>query len=433
MAAERDAGRRATLAIESLGAQGDGIGRLDGRAVYVPTTVPGDQVEVTIEGPKGEGLAGRLVTVLAPGPGRTAAPCRHFGDCGGCAVQHLDAAAYRGWKSALLPAALARRGFADPPLRPLIAIAPGTRRRAVMSAQRRDGRTRLGFHARARHRIVDLAECPILVPALAALLAPLRAVLDRVLPAGGSAEILAAQTDSGCDLLIAGAAAPALDGRQALAAFAEAEDVARISWTPAAGAVPEPIVLRRAPVVRFGGVPVVPPPGPFLQPSLEGEAALLGAVREAAGVAGHADRRVADLFAGCGTFSLPLAAAGARVHAVDGSAPAIEALLAAARAGGLGLRVEAERRDLESRPLLPAELAAYDAVVFDPPRAGARAQSEAIARSTLPRAVAVSCNPATFARDARILVDGGFGIDWIQPVDQFPWTGHLELVAAFSR
>lgn len=425
--------RRAVLRIDALGAQGDGVGLLDGRAVFVPLAAAGDLIDVEIDGARGDGLAGRLLALREAGPGRAAAPCRHFGDCGGCAVQHLDGDTYGAWKAALVPGALARRGLGDAPLRPMIRIAPGTRRRADLTALKRGGRVLLGFHARGRHRVVDLVECPILLPALATLLPPLRAVLASVLPDGGGAEILAVQTETGADLLITSPVDPTLDARLALSAFAEAQDLARLSWARPGDGLAEPMALRRAPVVRFGGIAVTPPPGPFLQPSAAGEAALVAAVLDGLGTALRPGRRIADLYAGCGTFSLPLAAAGARVHAVDGAGAALDSLVAAARAARLGPQVTAERRDLDSRPLLPEELAGYDAVVFDPPRGGAWEQAAALARSTVACAVAVSCNPATFARDARALVGAGFRLDWIQPVDQFPWTGHVELVAAFRR
>jgi 23S rRNA (uracil1939-C5)-methyltransferase len=436
--AAKPPGRHVVLRIDALGAQGDGVGLLDGRPVFVPLATAGDLVEVEIEGAKGEGLAGRLLALREAGPGRATPPCGHFGDCGGCAVQHLDADSYAGWKAALLPSALARRGLADVPLRPMIQIPSGTRRRADLAAQKRGGRVLLGFHARARHRVVDLRECLVLLPSLVALLAPLRAVLAAVLPDGGGAEILLVQTETGPDLLMTSAVDLTLDSRLALSAFAEAQDLARLSWARpgdrmAGDGTAEPLALRRAPVVRFGGVAVTPPPGPFLQPSADGEAALSAVVLEGLGQPLGPGRRIADLYAGCGTFSLPLAAAGARVHAVDGAGAALGSLLAAARAARLGPQVTTERRDLDDRPLLPAELAEFDAVVFDPPRAGAWEQAAAHARSKIACAVAVSCNPATFARDARALVDAGFRLDWVQPVDQFPWTGHLELVAAFRR
>ena len=261
--------RRALLRVAALGAQGDGVAELDGRPVFVPLAAPGDLVEVEIDGPKGDGLAARLLRLAEPGPARAAAPCRHFGDCGGCAVQHLDDATYRSWKAALLPAALARRGLAETPLRPLIRIAPGTRRRATLSALRQGGQVRLGFHARARHRIVDLAACPILLPALTALLAPLRAALLAVLEHGDTADLMLVQTETGIDLLVMSAGDPSLAARQALAALAEACDFARVSWGRPGDAA-EPLALRRAPVVRFGTIAVTPPPGPFLQPSGDG-------------------------------------------------------------------------------------------------------------------------------------------------------------------
>lgn len=422
--------RRAVLRIAALGAQGDGIGELDGRPVYVGGAAAGDLAEIEITGSKGDGLAGRLARLLEPASGRATPVCEHFGSCGGCATQHLSAQTYVDWKSGLLPAAMARRGLTDLPIRPLLCIPPGTRRRAALAAQRRGKTVQLGFHARSEHRVVDLSQCAILLPRLVGLLAPLRAALLDVLPQGGTAELLVTETETGTDLLVVAGFEPGLAARQALASFAEAQDLARVSWShPGSGEMAEPVALRRAPVLRFGVISVTPPPGPFLQPSAEGEAALAGAVREAVGEA----RVIADLYAGCGTFSLRLAAAGARVHAVDTTGPALAALQAAARQSGLGAVVATERRDLDERPLTEAELGRFDAVVFDPPRAGARAQAEVLARSAVPRLAAVSCNPATFARDARLLVDGGYRLEWIQPVDQFPWTRHLELVACFSR
>lgn len=416
------------LRIGALGSQGDGIGELDGRPVYVPLAVPGDRVEVVVEGPKGEGLAARIVRLEESGPDRVPPTCGHFGDCGGCGLQQLGAAAYSAWKSGLLPAALARRGLADPLIRSTIFVTPGTRRRAALSAINRDGRILLGFHARARHRVVDLVQCEILVPELMRLLPALRAAMARVLKGTRSADLLLTWTDSGADLLVTSAVDPDLAGREALIELAHAADVARIAWSRPTG-IPDPIIVRRPPAVTFGGISVRLPPGPFLQPSAAGEAALVAAVTEAA----RGAKVVADLFAGCGTFTFPLAATGAHVHAVEAALPAIEALSAAARGSGLGATVTTERRDLERRPLALDELAGFDAVVFNPPRAGAHAQARMLAGSKVPRVVAVSCNPATFARDARILVDGGYGIDWLQPIDQFPWTAHLEVVASFSR
>ena len=277
--------------------------------------------------------------------------------------------------------------------------------------------------------MVVLGVCPVLVPELVALLAPLGALLARLDLArrGGELEVTASAT--GIDLLIVAAPAPALADREALAAFADAQDLARICWCPHAKAEIEPIAQRRAPRVAFGEVEVDLPPGAFLQATADAEAALLRATLKAL----EGARRVADLFAGCGTFGLPLAAAGRTVHAVETEAAMLEALRQAARRAGFGGRVTTERRDLQRVPLAGAELGAFDAVVLDPPRGGARAQAAALAASGVARVAMVSCNPATFARDARLLVDGGHRCLWVRPVDAFLWSSRIELVAAFVR
>lgn len=432
-------GKQHEVVIESLGGRGDGIASLDGdgpaRPVFVPATVPGDRVRLRLTGERGGAYRGAVVELLEAGPGRVAPPCPHFGPCGGCALQHWEAARYADWKAGLLDRALARRGLADAAIRPMVRIAPGTRRRADLVAKRslkdRSGdRVRLGFRERASHAVVDLETCLLLTPGLVALLPPLRAVLGALLPAGAEAQATVMESEAGLDLLLALPASPDLQTREALAGFAERQDLARLACRTPDGA-PEPIALRRPPQVTFGGVPVVPPPGGFLQPSAAGEAALTEALLRALP---DAASPVADLYAGCGTFSFAMAAQAARrVHAVEGDAAALSALQGAAQAAGLAARVSSETRDLERRPLSPEELKAYAAVVFDPPRAGAKSQAEAIARSAVPWVVAVSCNPNTFARDARILVDGGFALLEATPIDQFPWSGHLELVALFRR
>jgi 23S rRNA (uracil1939-C5)-methyltransferase len=236
------------------------------------------------------------------------------------------------------------------------------------------------------------------------------------------------ETETGVDLCIQTRRAPELGDREALAALAEASDLARISWQDGEGE-PEPVIVRRAPVVTFGEVAVTPSPGGFLQPSREGEKVLSELVLRH--VPENASR-VADLYCGCGTFAFRLAGR-APVSAVEGDTAALEALQAAARAAGLTDRVSAEHRDLARRPLIAEELESFDCVVFDPPRAGAKAQAELLARSRVPRIIAVSCNPATFARDARILADGGYRLTSVVPVDQFPWSAHVELAACLER
>ncbi len=282
----------------------------------------------------------------------------------------------------------------------------------------------LGFNTRASHDIVDLAMCPLLAPGLLDLIPKLRTYLSSAVDEGASGDVIATLTASGIDLIVEGDARLDLFGRQNAAAFADAADLARLSWR-LRGEI-EPLSCRRPPQVIFGGVPVEPPPGGFLQPSLAGEAALTRLVLDAVGEA----TAVADLYAGCGSFSFPLAQR-ATVHAVEGDGPALRALKAAA--GRASAKITTEERDLARRPLFGPELKPFQAVVFDPPRAGAAAQAEALAAAGPRRVVAVSCNPATLARDTRILMNGGYRLLQVTPVDQFPWAAHLEAVAVFER
>ena len=402
------------LEIERLGARGDGIARYRGRVVYVPFTAPGDRVRVALTGARGEGVSARLVELVQPSEARAVPPCRHFGTCGGCSFQHVSTDAYAEAKRSLVVDALARHGLAGAPVEPLRRLPPGTRRRARFSV--RGGR--IGFQGRASHTLVALEECAVLAPVIVALLPALRRLRNNV----GYSVTLA---DTGLDVVAERPRAPDLGELETLATFAEGNDLARLSWR--SGDETVPLAQRRPVRVVLGSVPVDLPADAFLQATPEAEAALTALVL--AGTAGAV--RVADLFAGIGTFTFALAS-GARVHAVEGAAPALAALRAAANRAGLA-RVSTETRDLEARPLGPEELAAYDAVVFDPPRAGAKAQAEALARSSVPRVVAVSCNPATFARDAATLVAGGYRLESVVPVDQFVWSPHVELVATFIR
>ena len=414
--------------IDSVGAQGDGVARDGERTLYVSFTNAGDRVRARLVEKRGDGILAELVEVLEPGPGRTVPLCPLFGTCGGCALQHLDAETYAAWKTERLASALGRRGLGDVVVEPPVLVGPGTRRRASLAAVATAGGVVLGFSARHSHRVVDVDRCPLLLPALDRLLGPLRAVLATVLAPGERGQVQVSAASEGVDLLLALPSEPGLAGREALAAFADAHDVGRLSWKPVDGGAAEPVIERRPLTVDVAGVAVPFPPGAFLQPSLEGERALAGLVAEGLGDVS----RVVDLFAGLGTFSFALAGK-ARVHAVEGEAEAASRLELAAGRAGLGGRVSAEVRDLERRPLLPDELARFDAALFDPPRAGAAAQAETLAASALPRVVGVSCNPNTFARDARLLVDGGFELVRVVPVDQFTWAAHVEVVGVFAR
>ena len=420
--------RLVELTIESLGAAGDGVANHQGLRYYIADSLPGDRLRVRVTGRRGDGFAARTVERLSQGPHRTAPACRHFNDCGGCAAQHLDDEIYQSWKHRRVIEALARRGLDDVTVAALTRTPPGARRRATFHGLRRGRDAVIGFQARASHRIVDIVECPLLEPALVALIAPLGEMFAGLLEPNRRAEALVTLTGTGIDLLIAAPKPPNLDQRQRLIDFANHHDLPRISWSAKGDDEPELIVLRRAVQVTFGGVAVDLPPGGFLQPSAVGEAVLVATVTAATAEARH----IADLYAGCGALSFALAG-HARVHAVEGARAMTTAIERAAARAGLAGRITCETRDLDRRPLLAKELKRFDAVVFDPPRAGAKHQAEALAASRVPLVVALSCNPASFARDARILIDGGYAMAEVQPIDQFLWSAHVELTAVFKR
>lgn len=422
------------LAIEALGARGDGIASFEGERVIVPLAVPGDRVKARLARDKEGRLIGRIRAILAPGSARATPPCPHFGDhpaggCGGCALQHLDAEAYRAWKLVQLEAAFARHGIPTDTIEPIVVSPPASRRRADLTASRKKKEgVILGFNARGSHRVVDLAACAVLRPSLVALFQPLRELLAPLMKPGDTAEARLTASDSGADLLLVTTLEIGLGARERIAAFAARHDLARVARGHPKRPGLEVLIERRPVRVIMGEVAVPLPPGAFLQATAEGEAALRAFVAEAAAGA----RRVADLYAGIGTFAFPLAKAGAKVHAIDAGKAEIAAIETAARAAVLP-GVTAETRDLDKRPLDPGALGAFDAVIFDPPRAGAPAQAAALAAAKVPRVVAVSCNAGTFARDARSLLDGGYRLVRVRPIDQFLWSTHLELAAFFLR
>ncbi|WP_309083647.1 class I SAM-dependent RNA methyltransferase [Chelativorans sp.] len=404
------------LAIDELGAQGDGIAHTPAGPVYVPFALPGEVVLAQVE--KGRG---RLLAVEKPSSLRVEPASRHFGICGGCAVQHLAPDPYAEWKREKVVRALGSRGL-DAAVEPLIRCPPGSRRRVTLSARAADGRTLLGFHAAQSHRIINIEECPVAVPQITAALSDLRQLAGLIATGPKTFRMTVTATRTGLD--IAAEDLGRLDeGRRRQAIdFVLAKGFARLSIGG------EVLVEREKPVVLFGSTPVSLPPGSFLQATEQAEEAMAGLVCRHLAGAKHA----ADLFAGSGTFALHLARAS-RVHAVEGDAAALKALdEAAKRAGGLK-PISVEKRDLFNRPLTAKELGRFDGLVFDPPRAGAEAQCRQIARSTVRRVAAVSCNPGTLARDLAVLVEGGYGIVSVTPVDQFLWSPHVEVVALLER
>jgi 23S rRNA (uracil1939-C5)-methyltransferase len=415
------------LTVEQMGVRGDGVAEYAGKPIYLAFAAPGDRVRARLGRPRDEGRSGSIVEILAPGA-RQMPSCAHFGACGGCALQHLADDAYREMKQAKLRAALERRGLDASVVEPLRRLPPGTRRRARIALRRPNkGPVHAGFHARESHEIVDMRVCTVLHPALVASVSPLRELAAQVLRPGDTASAVLTQLEAGLDLLLELPRLPEMVTLEMLARFAAARDLARLSWR-AGKEPPTPVAERRRPRITFAGVAVDVPADGFLQASAEADAVLTELVLAGVGPA----KRVIDLYAGLGTFTFALARQ-APAHAVDGVRSQIAALTAAAARATLGGRVSAEVRDLETRPVMADELRRYDAAVFDPPGAGAKAQTRALAGSEVSRVVAVSCNPATFGRDARTLMEGGYRLTRVVPVDQFLWSAEVELVAWFER
>lgn len=403
------------LLITRVGAQGDGVADGQGASVFVPFTLAGERVVADVDGERG-----RLVRILEPSAERVDPVCRYFGTCGGCSVQHMSSAAYRAWKRDLVVSAFAARGLdvdVDDVLEP-----GGKRRRAVFSVERNDNGVAIGFYEAASHTLIAIEECPVLEPMIVAALPALSSLIAPLVSKRG-ARLTVTLTKSGLDVLLDGIErrlTPDVRGRLALGA--SALRLARL-------AVGNDIVVETLPpFFAFGDADVVLPPGGFVQAVAQAEDAMVRRIGSAVGKV----KAVADLFCGLGAFTFPLVAR-AKVLAFDGNQAAIEALNAAAKKA-TGLKpITARVRDLFREPLSPLELNEHDAIVFDPPRAGAEAQAQRLAKSKVKTVVAVSCNPATLARDARHLVDGGYKIESVTPVDQFVYSAHIEVVAVFRR
>ena len=400
------------IEIQRLGLHGDGIA--DG-PIYAPMTLPGEIVEGDIDGDRLTNM--RVVT---PSEHRVKVPCRHFKSCGGCQLQHASDAFLADWKLDVVRHALAAQGL-ETDLRPIATSPANSRRRAVFSARRTKKAALVGFHARASDVIVEVPDCQLLHPDLLTA----RDVIAHLAQIGGSrkGELSATVTlsDAGLDLSIVGG--KELDGPLLARMAQEVErfKLARLTWDG------EVIATRVAPAQSFGAASVVPPPGAFLQATKEGESALLNAVESAIT---QGDCGI-DLFAGSGTFTLPLAAQY-QMHGVEGEKAMIQALDAGWRKSQGLKQVTSEARDLFRNPIVAEDLN-YDFAVIDPPRAGAEAQVAELAKSDLAEIAYVSCNPVTFARDAAVLSKAGYHLDWVQTVDQFRWSSHVELASRFVR
>ncbi len=404
------------LTIERLGHLGDGIAQGPEGAIYVPGMLPGEEVDGELQG---DTLVG--VRIVTPSANRVKPPCSHAKTCGGCMMQHASDGFVADWKLGIVKGALAGQGL-EAEFRPILTSPPQSRRRATIAARRTKNGALMGFHARGSDTLVDVPNCQLLHPDLMATFPGLQALVKLGGSRTAEVSLTVTRSISGADVMVVGG--KELDGplQMELARITETYGFARLTWNG------DTVALRTAPMQRFGRALVSPPPGAFLQATIEGESALLRSVALAIGAA----KKITDLFAGVGTFALPLAER-AEVHAVEGEARMTAALEKAAHNTEGLKRVTVETRDLFRRPLEDDEFKGVEAVVIDPPRAGAEAQMAVLARSKVPVIASVSCNPVSFARDAKVLIAGGYHLDWVQVVDQFRWSAHVELVARFSR
>jgi 23S rRNA (uracil1939-C5)-methyltransferase len=408
------------LTIDHVGHRGDGVGFAGGESLFVPYTLAQETVEVepVADHPDRRSLS----RIEHASPERIAPFCQYFGACGGCAIQHWQPEAYRAWKRRIVIETLEHAGI-DCEVAALVDAHGAGRRRITVHARRGgDGELRTGFAAASSHAIVAISDCPILDPGLRGALDAARALAEALKPTAKPLDIQVTSASNGLDVDVRGS------GPLTTALIASLSDLAQQHGLARLTRHGELVLMRTPPTIEIGAARVILPPGSFLQATLAGEEAL------AALVAAHCKRakHIADLFCGVGPFALRLAAK-ARVSAFDSDAGAVSALSKAATSAS-GLKpIKAEARDLFRRPLMPQELRDYDTVVFDPPRQGAQAQVKQLAASKIPVVIAVSCNVATFARDARVLIDGGYKIEGVTPVDQFRHTPHVELVARFAR
>ena len=404
------------LTITEMGARGEGLAEGPNGPVHVPFTLAGERALVAVNGRRGT-----VVSILEPSKERVAPVCKHFEHCGGCMLQHWRTDAQLEWKRLEVHAALAKRGI-EADVLPIIGCEPGERRRVTFTVREEQGRKVLGFNAAQSHDVVEVTECAVASPQISAALPVVRelAKLFKVEREGG--HIAVTLTESGLDMHVSGVDKLADEQRRKMSAFALAHGLARLSVEQ------EVLVEPMRPVIHFGPVTVTPPPGGFLQASARIEDAMAALVVSHVGKA----KKVADLFAGSGAFTFRIAAR-APVHAVEGERAAVNAL-DRGRRGLQGVKaITVEQRDLFRRPMMVSELKEYDGVVFDPPRAGAEDQARMLAKSGVRWIAAVSCNPATLARDLRILIDGGFRLKSVTPFDQFLWSAHVEAVALLEN
>lgn len=412
--------------IQRLGGLGDGVAVFEGQPVYIPYTLPQEKLRAEIVGVQGGVMRAALRDVLEPSPERQPPACQHFTQCGGCSLQHLSPAAYTRFKSQTVQALAARLGIAPEVVQPLYAVGAGSRRRVELKVSVAKGQVKLGFLAAHSHHLVDVTMCPVADPAISALLVPLRACLATL---KHPSRILSAQLTAlaaGVDMLLLVRERLKPVDIETLRAFASSCGLLRLVVQQEEAAQ---TLHGAAPQLALGGMELELPSGAFLQASSKAQSAMTALVLE--GLQGC--ERIADLYAGCGAYSLPLVAQGAQVHAFEGAEPMVVALENTCRRYGLEQRLQTQQRDLVTHPLPVRELVGYDGAVINPPRGGALPQVQQLAASGLRKLVMVSCNPVTFERDMAVLISQGFVVASLTAIDQFYWSHHLELVAILHK
>ncbi|MCD6035066.1 MAG: rlmCD [Rickettsiales bacterium] len=421
-----------SLEINELGGLGDGIGLYEGRRVYVPGGLPGDLLTVGLYSVTKDSAKGNIIEIQKPSPDRVHPFCLHYTECGGCSLQHLSESLYYQFKEDRLKRAVRDAGFSEDLVESCVKIGKFSRRRAVFKVKREKNNVILGYFKENSHLLFNLSACDVLSPEILNLTLALKKDIQSNRYLADIEELCVSILDSGMDVIIQGRNVPELIDIEGLVAFSKGKNIARIVWKTEKEIIP--IFQLGVTAARMGEIAVPLPVGTFLQATKTGETVMAEAILEMAKQLPQATQ-IIDLYAGCGTYSFPLASAlpYARIHAVEGSEAMVGAIKQASRANGLEGRVTAESRDLFKKPFTHQELKRFDMAVINPPRNGAETQTRALAESNIKKIVMVSCNPATFSRDAKILKEKGFSLMRALPIDQFYGSAHLELVAVFVR
>lgn len=417
-----------TIKITETGGLGDGIARHEGRRIIVPYTLPGDTVSVRILGSSKDTVKAQLIDIIEPSADRVTPPCKHFGTCGGCSMQHFPEATYSQLKERMLTNAVNRAGYDTAAILPMYRVPSGSRRRAVfkVEATATDNAAKIGYYESSSHRLMSLEHCPILEEPIVQIVLALKPLIPSLPYPESVREISVTLSDSGLDLIIIAENPPELADIDLFSNFAQTNDIARVSWQTEQTIVP--IIVRRPVQLELGNITVNLPESYFLQATRQGQERITQLVIEATRNASN----IADLYAGCGTYSFPMTAY-ASVNAVEGSALMIDAMEQAIVENRLEKKMTVTQRDIFKKPLLAKQLAAYDAVVINPPRNGAETQIAQLAQSKTPIVVMISCNPNSFERDAKLLRLGGYTLEKVLAIDQFLWSSHLEVAGVFHK